>query len=257
MWSGPRNLSTALMYAFGNRSDCACWDEPFYAFYLNQSAIDHPLKDDIIAAGETDFDRVVERCLGPPPGGRPVFYQKHMTHHMLPGFDRSWALGLANAFLIRSPERVLASYARKRDSVTLADIGFVQQWEIFDMTADRLGAAPPVVDADDILADPSVVLSKLCGKLGIPFREDMLQWPAGPRPYDGVWAPHWYGSVWRSTGFSAPPAEAPELPENLARIADAARPCYERMRMHALAAGPEDLTSPRRSSVPSPAGQRS
>jgi hypothetical protein len=112
MWSGPRNLSTALMYAFGNRSDCACWDEPFYAFYLTQSGIDHPLRDESIAAGEADFDRVVARCLGPVPDGKPVFYQKHMTHHMLPGFDRSWAFGLTNAFLIRAPERVLASYAR-------------------------------------------------------------------------------------------------------------------------------------------------
>jgi hypothetical protein len=233
MWSGPRNLSTALMYAFGNRCDCACWDEPFYACYLTQTGIDHPLRDEVIAAGEAGFDRVVARCLGPVPEGKPVFYQKHMTQHMLPGFDRFWAFGLTNAFLIRSPERVLASYARKREAVTLRDIGFVEQCEIFDMVADRLGAAPPVVDADDLLADPRRTLARLCANLGIAFSEAMLRWPAGPRPYDGVWARHWYGAVHRSTGFAEPPASLPELPAHLRRIADAARPYYEHMRRFA------------------------
>jgi hypothetical protein len=234
MWSGPRNLSTALMYAFGNRGDCACWDEPFYAFYLTQTGIDHPLREEVIAAGEPDFDRVVASCLGPVPGGKPLFYQKHMTHHMLPGFDRSWAYGLTNAFLIRSPERVLASYARKRENATLRDIGFVEQCEIFLLVADRLGVVPPVVDADDLLADPRRTLTRLCADLGIAFNDAMLSWPAGPRPYDGVWARHWYGAVHRSTGFAAPRAGRPQLPADLRRLADAARPYYEHMRRFAL-----------------------
>jgi hypothetical protein len=234
MWSGPRNLSTALMYAFGNRSDCACWDEPFYAFYLTRTGIDHPLREASIAAGEPDFDRVVARCLGPVPDGKPLFYQKHMTHHMLPGFDRSWALGLTNAFLIRSPERVLASYARKREDVTLRDIGFVEQCGIFDMVADHLGAAPPVVNADDILADTRRTLARLCANLGIPFSDAMLSWPAGPRPYDGVWGRHWYGAVRRSTGFESPPSDQPDLPAHLRLLADAARPYYEHMRPFSL-----------------------
>jgi hypothetical protein len=239
MWSGPRNLSTALMYAFGNRADCACWDEPFYAFYLENSGIDHPLSDAIVAAGEPDFDRVVERCLGPVPAAKPLFYQKHMTHHMLPGYDRTWALGLTNAFLIRSPERVLASYARKRDHVTLRDIGFMQQCEIFDMVADRLGAAPPLIDADDLLADPPGILAGLCADLGIAFDDDMLSWPAGPKSFDGVWAPHWYGAAWRSTGFTAETAGTPELSDHLRRIADVARPYYERMRRFTLVPEPK------------------
>ena len=206
MWSGPRNISTALMYAFGNRPDCACWDEPFYAFYLKQTGIDHPLREQVMAAGEPDFDQVVARCLGPVPGGEPVFYQKHMTHHMLAGFERSWIVGLSNAFLIRAPERVLASYVKKRANVTLRDIGFVEQWEIFDLVADQLGVAPPVVDADDILTDPQGALTRLCAELAIPFRTEMLGWPAGRRPFDGVWGRHWYGAVWRSTGFAAAPA---------------------------------------------------
>jgi hypothetical protein len=157
-----------------------------------------------------------------------------MTHHMLPGFDRSWAFGLTNAFLIRSPELVLASYARKREDVTLRDIGFVEQCEIFDMVADRLGAAPPVIDADDLLADPRRTLVRLCADLGLPFNKAMLNWPAGPRPYDGVWARHWYGAVHRSTEFAKPPADRPELPAHLRHIADAARPYYEHMRQFSL-----------------------
>jgi hypothetical protein len=235
MWSGPRNISTAMMYSFASRADCAVWDEPFYAFYLSKAGITHPMEAEVVAAGEPDFGRVVERCLGPVPGGKRVFYQKHMTHHLLAGYDRRWMLGLTNAFLIRAPERVLASYARKRDEVTLADIGIEVQGELFDRVADHLGKAPPVVDTDDILADPRGVLTALCRELGIAFDDAMLSWKPGPKPYDGVWAPHWYGAVWQSTGFAPPPRDEPRLEGALARLAEAARPHYERMRPHRLA----------------------
>ena len=232
MWSGPRNLSTAMMYAFGNRPDCVAWDEPFYAFSLIHHGNDHPMRDRIIAANDGEWDRLVARCLA--PAERPLFYQKHMTHHMLPGFDRGWIKGLTNAFLIRSPERVLASYAKKWSDVSLRDIGFVEQAEIFAMVADHLGTAPPVADADDILASPRAVLSKLCAACGVAFDEAMLAWTAGPKPFDGVWAPHWYNAVWASTGMSKPEAKPIELPDGLRRIADAARPYYETMRYSRL-----------------------
>ncbi len=234
MWSGPRNISTAMMYSFASRADCAVWDEPFYAAFLARSGISHPMDAEVIAAGEPDFDRVVARCLGPVPGGKPVFYQKHMTHHMLESFDRRWALGLANAFLIRAPERVVASYAKKRQAATLRDIGVVEQTAIFDMVANHLGAPPPVVDTDDILVDPEGVLTALCAALGIGFDPAMLAWEKGPKPYDGVWAPHWYNAVWQSTGFAAPPVGQPRIDGELARLADAARPFYERMRPYRL-----------------------
>ena len=176
MWSGPRNISTAMMYAFGNRADCVAWDEPFYAFSLVHHGNDHPMRDEIIAGNDSDWDSLVARCLA-PGRPKPVFYQKHMTHHMLTGYDRSWITGLTNAFLIRSPERVLASYAKKWSDVSLRDIGFVEQAEIFDMVADHLGRAPAVVDAEDILADPRGVLTKLCSACGIDFDEAMLSWP--------------------------------------------------------------------------------
>jgi hypothetical protein len=227
MWSGPRNISTAMMYAFGNRPDCVAWDEPFYAFSLVNHGNDHPMREEIIAANDSDWETLVARCTA--PAGRPLFYQKHMTHHMLPGFDRGWINRLTNAFLIRAPERVLASYARKWGDVTLRDIGFVEQAEIFDMVAQKRGVAPPVIDAEDVLENPRRLLTRLCEASGVTFHDGMLKWPAGAKPFDGVWAPHWYNAVWTSTGFAKPVETTTGLPPPLAKIADAARPYYERL----------------------------
>jgi hypothetical protein len=234
MWSGPRNISTAMMYSFGNRRDCFAWDEPFYAFALKTHGNDHPMRDEIIAAYDSDWTSLVASCLAPPPQGKRVFYQKHMTHHMLKGFDRSWVLGLTNAFLIRRPERVLASYTKKWADVSLRDIGFVEQAEIFDLVADRRGQAPAVIDADDVLADPRGVLIRLCRACSIPFDEHMLSWPRGPKSFDGLWAPHWYNAVWDSTGFARPETRSIALNSKQAKIADAARPYYDRLRCHKL-----------------------
>ncbi len=234
MWSGPRNLSTAMMYAFAARGDCAVWDEPFYAAYLKATAIPHPMAAEIIAAGESDSARVAAACLGPIPQAQSLFYQKQMTLHMIPAFDRGFMRGLSNVFLIRHPARVVASYAQKRESPTLADIGFVQQAELFDEVAQFLGHAPPVIDSAAIRADPKGALGKLCAALGIPFTERMLSWPAGPKPFDGAWAPHWYGAVHRSTGFAGPEGPLPELSGRFAELAEAALPHYEALRRFAL-----------------------
>ncbi|MCK6547738.1 HAD family hydrolase [Myxococcota bacterium] len=239
MWSGPRNISTAMMYSFGNRPDAFAWDEPFYASYLAETGLDHPMRDVVIAAGETNYLRVAERCLATPPGGATLYYQKHMTHHMLPSFDHAWITALTNVFLVRDPVRVLASYVKKRAEVSLTDLGFVQQAELFDRVADHLGRAPLVLDADDVLTDPRALLTSACRALGLPFFEEMLSWSPGPKSFDGAWAPHWYDGVWASTGFGARPVEPPTaLPSELAPIADAARPIYERMRRYALGPAP-------------------
>jgi hypothetical protein len=174
MWSGPRNVSTALMRAFGNRPDTAVSDEPLYAHYLAATGIDHPGRDEVIAAQESDWRKVVDALLGPAPGARPVWYQKHMSHHLLPGIDHLWLDRLSNAFLIRDPRQVLASYVRKRAAVTLEDIGVLQQLEIFRRVAERTGAAPPVIDSADLLCDPGRVLGGLCRRLGIAFDAAML-----------------------------------------------------------------------------------
>jgi hypothetical protein len=235
MWSGPRNLSTALMRSFGSRADCAVWDEPFYAAYLAATGLDHPMRDEVIAAGETDPAAVARACLGPVPGGRPVFYQKHMTHHMLPGFPLDWMDAVVNVFLIRDPARVVASYRAKRENPTLADLGFLQQQALFERIADRLGAAPPVIDATRLLADPAGVLAALCARIGIAFDPAMLSWAAGPRPEDGVWAPHWYRAVRASTGFAPPEDAPPPLDADGARLAEQATPSYRALLAHAIA----------------------
>ena len=234
MWSGPRNLSTAMMYAFAARGDCAAWDEPFYAAYLAATGIDHPMKDQVIAAGETDPAAVAAACLGPNPDGQPLWYQKHMTLHMIPGFDRGFLRGLTNVFLIRHPARVVASYSRKRESPTLADIGFVQQAELFDQVADWLGHAPLVVSAESVRATPADTLARLCAALGIAFTPAMLQWPAGPKPYDGAWAPHWYNAVHGSTGFDEPEGPLPQLSGAEGKLVDAALPFYHKLHDLAL-----------------------
>ncbi|HZZ35767.1 MAG TPA: hypothetical protein VFE03_08585, partial [Caulobacteraceae bacterium] len=169
MWSGPRNISTAMMRAFENRPDTAVVDEPFYAAFLAQSGVAHPMREAVLAAQPRDWRAVAAFLVGPVPGGRAVFYQKHMTHHMLPGFGLDWMASCRNAFLIRPPDQVLASYTAKRAEVTLEEIGFVRQAELFDREADRLGAAPPVLDAGDVLADPRAALAALCAALGISF----------------------------------------------------------------------------------------
>jgi hypothetical protein len=240
MWSGPRNISTAMMRAFESRPDAAVVDEPFYAGYLATTGADHPMREASIASQPTEWRAVVETLLGPVPDGRAIFYQKHMTHHMVGGIDLAWMGRCRNAFLIRSPRRVLASYAARRSEVTLEDIGFVRQAELFDREANRLGAAPPVIDADDVLADPRGVLTALCAALDVPFCDAMLAWRPGRRATDGVWAPVWYEAVERSTGFAAPRSEpaAGDLDEGLEAIAAAARPSYDRLARYRLASAP-------------------
>lgn len=229
MWSGPRNLSTAMMYAFAARGDCAVVDEPFYGAYLAATGGDHPMRDQVIASQPRDAAEVVATLLGPVPGGKPIWYQKHMTLHMIPAFDRGFLRDLTHVFLIRHPARVVASYAKKRENPSLMDIGFVQQADLFDQVANTLGHAPPVIDSADIRDNPRAALSGLCDALGIPFTEAMLHWPEGPKPYDGVWAPHWYGAVHRSTGFEDPEGALPDLPDDARRLVDQALPYYERL----------------------------
>jgi hypothetical protein len=228
MWSGPRNLSTAMMYAFGNRADFAAWDEPFYAAYLAASGIDHPMKAEIIAADESDPAKVAARCIGPIPGGKPHFYMKHMPHHMLPGFPLDWAAGCVNVHLLRHPARVVASYSAKREKPTLDDIGFRQQADLFD----RIGGI--VIDSAAIRDDPDDKLRTLCDAIGLPFDPAMLRWPPGPKPFDGPWAPHWYGAVHESTGFAGPEGPLPPLDGREEDLVADALPYYDRLLRHAL-----------------------
>ncbi len=225
MWSGPRNLSTAMMYAFGARDDFSVMDEPFYAPYLAVSGADHPLRAEILAAHENDPVRVGQVCRRE---GMPHLYMKHMPHHMLDGFPLDWADDCVNIHLIRHPARVIASYAAKRDAPTLEDIGFTRQTEIYE----RFGGI--VIDSTDIRARPEVMLRALCAAIDLSFDPAMLHWPAGPRAEDGIWASHWYGAVHQSTGIAGAEGPLPEVSGALAPLLEAALPHYLRMRERCL-----------------------
>ena len=221
MWSGPRNLSTAMMYSFGNRSDCAIWDEPFYAPYLANTSDPHPMQDEILTAHETDPAKVAAACLGPIPDGKPHFYMKHMPHHMLPDFPLDWAKDCVNVHLIRHPSRVIASYANKREIMSLDDIGYPQQAAVFE----KLGGV--VLDSGDVRANPRAAMQALCAAIGLPWDDAMLSWPAGPRAADGVWAKHWYNAVHQSTGFAGQEGPRPTLKDEAATLCAAALPYYD------------------------------
>lgn len=222
VWSGPRNISTALMRSWENRPDTRVVDEPLYAYYLSETGLDHPGRDEVIAAGETSWRAVVDGLTAPVDG---VLYQKHMTHHLLPQLPRDWIPALTNVLLIRDPAEVVASYVRSRADVRAEDIGLVQQAELYD----QLGADVPVIDAGDVLRAPEAYLRALCDHVGVPFTDRMLRWPAGQRESDGVWAPYWYDAVLRSTGFEPHRPRRVELTGAAREAAELSRPHYERL----------------------------
>lgn len=242
MWSGPRNLSTAMMRSFGSRADTVVSDEPFYGCFLKATGAEHPMREEVIAAMDCDWQSVMTALGGPVPRGQcleggtvpRVWYQKHMWHHMTGPIGYDDFAGFTHAFLIREPERMIASYLRKRETAAFADFGLERQAEFFDREANRLGAPPPVVDANDVLADPAGVLSRLCAALGIAWDGAMLRWAPGRRETDGPWAPHWYGAVEKSTGFGPPETDEVDLPSSAQRLADRCRPFYERLAVHRI-----------------------
>ena len=228
MWSGPRNLSTALMRSFENRPDTVVVDEPLYAAYLARIGVDHPGRDSVIASQPTDPAEVVRDLHAPLPEGATVQYVKHMSHHLLPDDDLGWTRDFVNVLLVRDPAEVVASYVRSREACEPEDIGLLQQLRLLETWSET----PPVIDAGDFLKDPEAHLRWLCDWLGIAFLPAMLAWPAGPRASDGVWAPYWYDAVWRSTGFEPWRKREVSLSEHDARVAEACRPAYD--TLHAL-----------------------
>ena len=242
MWSGPRNISTAFMRSWGNREDTIVVDEPFYAHYLQVTGLDHPGRDEIIAQHEPDWRRVAASLVAPLPPHVRVFYQKQMSHHLLPSMGRDWLDLVTHAFLIRDPGAMLASLGEKLANFDLLATGLPQQVEIFEHVVERTGRAPPVLDSADLLARPEPMLRALCAALGVPFSDRMLWWPAGPRDTDGIWARHWYDRVEQSTGFETPSAkpavtvETKTLPPAMAAIEAQCRPLYEKLREHRLRA---------------------
>ena len=229
MWSGPRNISTAMMRAWGNRDDTIVVDEPFYAYYLRATDIAHPGADEVITTGETDWRKVVGYLTGPVSNGKPIFFQKQMTHHLLPEVDREWLGAVTNCFLIRDPSEVIASYIKKREDPALEDLGFVQQAELFDFVRTPANAVPPVLDARDVLQNPERTLRLLCEAIGVAFRKSMLSWPPGLRETDGIWAKYWYREVAKTTSFQPYRPSAAKVPAYLGEIYDRCRECYQKL----------------------------
>jgi hypothetical protein len=234
MWSGPRNISTAMMRAWENRDDCVVVDEPFYACYLSATGIRHPMRDAVLASQPCEWQAVIAGLTAPLPAGIGLQYQKHMTHHMVVPLDPTLLTTARHAFLIRDPVEMVASYVQKRGEVTVDDLGLPKQVEIYQRVCEATGQAPPVIEACDVLRHPEPALRRLCGALDVPFSERMLSWPPGLRDSDGVWAPHWYNAVARSTGFARYTPGSPALPEQLRAVAEACRPHYEFLRVRKL-----------------------
>jgi hypothetical protein len=229
MWSGPRNISTAMMRAWENRADTAVIDEPFYAYYLLKTGTHHPGREEVMASQPTEWRTVVQMLIGLIPGGKAIWYQKHMTQHILPKMPLDWLDGLVNCFLIRAPEDVVASFTVFRPDAELWELGFQQQARIYAHVSERSDTPPLVLDAADILKDPAGMLRALCTRLGVAFSERMLHWPKGSRSSDGVWAKHWYQAVEQSTGFEPYKPRSVTLTAFQSHLADQCRPFYARL----------------------------
>ncbi len=234
MWSGPRNISTAMMRAWEHRTDCQVLDEPLYGYYLHQTGLDHPGAEDVMQAQGTDWQSAVKRCNAATDNGETICFQKHMVMHMLPEVGRDWLTGYRHYFLIRDPALVVASYSAVRDQVTLDDLGFRQATELFDAFCDSAERAPVIIDTELFLKHPRQQLQALCSALDVAFDDNMLHWPAGPRVSDGVWAPYWYDSVNASSGFAPYTPKTPSLNDAQRRLAAEARPYYDTLKRLAI-----------------------
>ncbi len=229
MWSGPRNISSALMRSFDSRNDTYVSDEPLYAFYLDQTGLDHPGRDEVIAHHEADWRKVVDWLTGPVPGDKPIWYQKMMSHHILMDIDTSWFKQLKHAFLIRDPQDMLTSLTKVLPEVDVEQTGLPSQVEIFDLITEQTGQEPPVLDARDVRLDPEGVLKQLCEVMDIPWDPAMLSWEPGARPTDGIWAKHWYANVEKSTAFAPWVEKGEAVPDELRGVLDECQKLYDHM----------------------------
>ncbi len=234
MWSGPRNISTALMRAWENRPDTQVVDEPLYAAYLKATGKDHPGREQIIAHYETDWNKLFHWLTSFSPAGASLWYQKHMAHHLLPHLPRQWVLQLRNAFLIRDPARVVVSLSKKLKRFSLEDTGLPQQVELFELVRSHTGQVPPVIDAQDVLRNPRGMLRALCRAWQVEFSEQMLHWPSGPRASDGIWGPWWYGEVYRTTGFRPWQPQPVSVPRELQPLVRECQQLYDHLAQYRL-----------------------
>ena len=227
MWSGPRNISTAMMRAWENRLDTFVVDEPFYAHYLSKNRVEHPGREEVLLNGEIDSYKVSQGLVKDISNSHKVYYQKHMTHHLLDSVNRDWMKDVINCFLIRNPKDMIISYSKIHSDITRDLLGIEQQKEIFDYVQNFTGEVPPVIDAKDVLLNPRGVLTKFCNRIGIDFSEKMLNWPKGSRDTDGIWGKYWYNNVINSTGFNPYTLKNSEVPDEYKSIYKESLKLYE------------------------------
>lgn len=216
------------MYSFAQRSDTTVSDEPFYACYLSKTHADHPGKNEVLKAQSSDEEVVKQELF--KKRGKPVLFIKNMAHH-IEILNEDFLSQCINIFLIRDPKQIIASYAQVIENPVMRDIGIEHEYQLFEKTKSK---NPIVIDSGLLLQNPESVLRQVCERIGIPFEPQMLQWPAGPKPYDGIWAPHWYANVHRSTGFEKQPTSERSLPEFLNSLNEAASVFYNKLLQHAL-----------------------
>jgi len=233
MWSGPRNISTAMMRAWENRPNCVVVDEPFYACYLKETGLKHPMHEAILQEQSSNWSEVAEQ-LSTEHADVDIYYQKQMTHHMLPSADLQWCVNLQHCFLIRDPFEVVNSYREKMQRILIEDIGIVRQWELYQSISEVTGQEVPVVDAAQVLKNPKDTLTAICDFIGIPFLPQMLNWPKGKRVSDGVWAPHWYQKVEQSNEFAPFEPKVIELTKEQEAVAEASMDAYSNLSKYLL-----------------------
>lgn len=233
LWSGPRNVSTALMYSFAERNDTRVVDEPLYGHFLRVTGTVHPGRDEVLENVNCDGEAVMQKLLRCEDGDCDVLFMKQMAHHLV-DIDRTFLENTKNIFLIRDPREMLPSLTIQLPEATLADTGLKMQWRLFE-SLRAAGQEPAIIDSRELLLDPPRVLAELCGALGIEFTEDMLRWPTGPRSEDGIWAKHWYHAVHQSNGF-APYTAKTDFPAHLEALLAECSPWYEKLFEHAIRA---------------------
>lgn len=237
VWSGPRNISTAMMRSWGNRADTVVVDEPLYAHYLKATGLPHPGAEEVLAHHEADWREVAEALTGPVPGGKAIYYQKHMAHHLISEVDRGWLSRLSHVFLIRDPKEMLTSLMKVLPEPRVEDTGLPQQVELFERVKAETGRTPPVFDSKDILDAPEPMLRAMCASVSVAFDPAMLSWPAGPRETDGVWAKHWYAEVEKSTGFKPFRPKDEPVPDRLMAVYERCAELYDVLGRHRVRAG--------------------
>jgi len=229
MWSGPRNISTAMMRSWESRADTFVIDEPYYAYYLSQKDLDHPGREDVITHGELDCEKVSYGLVNDVNGDCSVYYQKHITHHLLDSIDREWMKSVTNCFLIRDPKDMIISYSKVHPDLNMHLLGLEEQKEIFEYVSNMTGEVPPIIDSKDVLMNPRNILSKFCERIGVIFSEEMLSWPKGARDTDGNWGKYWYKNVMNSTGFNEYKPKTADVPERYEELYLECYSLYEKL----------------------------